>query len=209
MRIKILALMMLCILLTGASHAYQADYKEMIEKYGQVPEAILEPPVEETIAREKSSLLNRIFGSNSGRYSIQARTKACYANQRIALGAIEMYNMDNATMYKNLVYSDIADSSGLLVTGKYLRSPLYQVEPGCHLRSYGDLSDTGIIYCDYHGCLPEDRDGLRAAAGYTPKAHASGNNLDNTMVLVLIVLGVLAVGVMIILHNVLPKAPSS
>ncbi|NLF95659.1 MAG: hypothetical protein GX569_02910 [Candidatus Riflebacteria bacterium] len=209
MRVKILSLILLCMLLAGAGSAYQTDYTEMITKYGPVPEAILDPPVEEAIAREKGSLLARIFGGNSSRHGIQARTKACYANQRVALGAIEMYNMDNVTMYKTLVYSDVADPGGLLVTGKYLKNPLYQVEPGCHLRSYGDISDVGIIYCDYHGCLPEDRDGLRTASGYTPKVRAPGNNSDNTMVFVLIVLGVLSVGVMIVLHNVLPKAPKS
>jgi len=208
MRVKILSLILLCMLLAGVSNAYQTDYTEMIKKYGPVPEAILEPPVEAAIAREKGSLLAQIFGSNSRRSSGLARTKACYANQRVALGAIEMYNMDNTTMYKDLVYSDVADPGGLLVTGKYLKSPLYQVEPGCHLRSYGELTDIGIIYCDYHGCLPDDRDGLRAASGYTPKARAPETS-DNTMMFVLIVLGVFSVGVMIVLHNVLPKAPKS
>jgi len=208
MRAKILTLVMLCILLAGAGNAYQTDYPEMIAKYGPVPEAILEPPVEETIAREKDSLLAHIFGSSSNRRRIQAKTKACYANQRVTLGAIEMYNMDNATMYKTLVYSDVADQSGLLVTSKYLKNPLYQVEPGCYLRSYGDISDMGIIYCDYHGCLPDDRDGLRTASGYTPKVRAPETS-DNTMIFVFIVLGVLSVGVMIVLHNVLPKAPKS
>jgi len=209
MRIKILSLILLCVLLTGVGNAYQNDYKKMIEKYGPVPEAILEPPVEEAIARDKGSLLSQIFGGNSRRSSVMARTKSCYANQRVAMGAIEMYNMDNETMYKDLVYSDVADPGGLLVTGKYLKSPLYQVEPGCHLRSYGELTDIGIIYCDYHGCLPDDRDGLRAASGYTPKVHTPGTNSDNTMVFVLIVLGILSAGVMIVLHNVLPKAPNS
>ena len=209
MRVKILTLVMLCILLAGAGNAYQTDYPAMLAKYGPVPETILEPPVDEVLAREKNSLLAQIFGSNSSsRHGILARTKACYANQRVTLGAIEMYNMDNATMYKTLVYSDVADPGGMLVTSKYLKSPLYQVDPGCHLRSYGDISDMGIIYCDYHGCLPDDRDGLRAAAGYTPKVRPSDTS-DNTMLFVFIVLGVLSVGVMIVLHNVLPKAPNS
>jgi len=104
MRVKILTLVMLCILLAGAGNAYQTDYPAMLAKYGPVPEAILEPPVDEVLAREKNSLLAQIFGSNSSsRHGILARTKACYANQRVTLGAIEMYNMDNATMYKTLV----------------------------------------------------------------------------------------------------------
>jgi hypothetical protein len=208
MRFKLLALMMLLILLTGTGNAYQTDYNAMIEKYGPVPETILEPPVDEAIANAKGSVLSYLFGTRPD-YRIQARTKACYANQRVTLGAIEMYNMDNATMYRTLIYSDVADASGLLVTSKYLKTPLYQVEPGCHLRSYGDLVESGIIYCDYHGCLPDDCDGLRSAAGYKPKVHTPAGSSDNTMLFVLIILGVLAAGVMIVLHFLLPKAPDS
>ncbi|EKD83734.1 MAG: hypothetical protein ACD_39C00481G0001 [uncultured bacterium] len=208
MRLKIIfTLIMLGLLLAGTVMAYVQDYKEMIVKYGPVPDAILDPPVDTDIADERGSLLNNIFGNNR-HYRKQARTKACYANQRVALGAIEMYNMDNATMYKTLIFSDIADSNGLMVTGKYLKTPLSLPEPGCYLRNYGDLSDIGIIYCDYHGCLEEDRDGLRSASGYKPKARSvsAGNN---GMLAVFIALGILSVGIMIVLHNVLPKAPPS
>ncbi|PKL50306.1 MAG: hypothetical protein CVV42_03360 [Candidatus Riflebacteria bacterium HGW-Riflebacteria-2] len=207
MRMKIWSLLLFYIVINSTCSAYTTDYKAMIEKYGPVPEAILEPPSEEMIAREKGSLLGNIFGHRGARFD--ARTKACYANQRITLGAIEMYNMDNTTMYTTLAYPDVADAGGLLVTGKYLRSPVYQPEPYCHLRSYGDLSDIAIIYCDYHGCLEEDRDGLRAASGYTPKHRVSKDSSDHTIVFVVIVLGVLSVGVMIVLHNVLPKAPGA
>jgi hypothetical protein len=180
----------------------------MITKYGPVPQAILEPPAEEAEAREKSSLITRIFGGNRS-HRIQARSRACFANQRVCLGAIEMYNMDHSTMYNELYHPDVSDASGMFITEKYLKSPLHQVEPGCYYRSYGDLTDDGIIYCDYHGCVIEDRDGLRAAAGYTPKVKTSKGDSDNAMIFVIVFLGVMAVGVMVVLHNVLPKAPNS
>ena len=197
----------LFLLLTGAVMAYSQNYVEMISKYGPVPEAILEPPVDEVIANEKSSLMIRIFGGRSNTRS-EARKKACYANQRVTLGAIEMYNMDNATMYKTLVFSDVADAKGLLVTAKYIKSPLYLPEPACHLRSYGDLSESSVIYCDYHGCIPDEQQELRKASGYTPKVRAAKTG-DSAMLAVFVILGVLSVGVMIVLNNVLPKAPKS
>ncbi|PKL42338.1 MAG: hypothetical protein CVV41_14450 [Candidatus Riflebacteria bacterium HGW-Riflebacteria-1] len=197
----------LFLLLAGAVMAYSQNYQEMINKYGPVPEAILEPPVAEVIASEKSSLMSKIFGGRALSRA-EARTKACYAYQRVTMGAVEMYNMDNATMYKTLNFSDVADARGMLVTAKYVKSPMVMPEPSCHLRSYGDLSDSAVIYCDYHGCIPDEQQELRKAAGYTPKVRAAKTG-DNTMLAVFVILGVLSVGVMIVLNNVLPKAPKS
>lgn len=204
-----LALAALVFLLPLTVFAYEPDYyNEMINKYGPPPDAILEPPADEIIAAEKNSLFNNLFGSGHS-YQSQARAKACYANQRVTLGAIEMYNMDNETMYKTLVYSDIADSGGLMLAAKYIRSPIIKAESACYLRSYGDLSDDGIIYGDYHGCISDDRDGLRAAVGYTPKAPTVAGGRSNAMLVVLVVLGIFSAGVMIVLHNVLPKKTDS
>lgn len=117
-----------------------------------------------------------------------------------------MYNMDNNVMYKTLVYSDVADASGLMVTSKYLKSPIIKADSGCYLRNYGDLSETGIIYCDYHGCVDsDDRNGLRKASGYTSKTRTAAGGKSNGMIAVMVVLGIFSVGVMIVLHNVLPK----
>ncbi len=202
-----LVLAFLVLLLPLSGFAYEMDYAGMITKYGPVPDAILEPPADEIIAAEKRSLFSNFFSGRS-RSRGEARANACYANQRVTLGAIEMYNMDNTVMYTTLSDHDVSDRSGLLVTSKYLKSAIHKAEPGCRLRSYGDLSDTGIIYCDYHGCVPSDRDSLRAAAGYIAKAPAAGTR-STAMLVVLVVLGVFSVGVMIVLHNVLPKKQDS
>ncbi|MBU1105853.1 MAG: hypothetical protein KKB51_04210 [Candidatus Riflebacteria bacterium] len=205
MHVKIiLTAVLLGLLITCAGWA-NPDYKEIIAKYGPVPDAILDPPVDEAIAMGKDSLLNRFFGSGRS-YRPQARTKACYANQRVSLGAIEMYNMDHETMYLTLIHSDLAAPSGMMVTGGYLKSPLTMPEPGCHLRSYGNLAEYGVIYCDYHGTLTDEQQQLRDACGYTPKPRRNAAN-DNSMLAVFVMLAVFSVGVMIVLHKVLPKAP--
>lgn len=76
----------------------------------------------------------------------QAREKSCYANIRVILGAVEMYNMDNSTMC-----STIDDSVGALVGG-YLKQ-----KPNCPSTSGGysgsNLHDTGKICCSVHGTV--------------------------------------------------------
>lgn len=77
----------------------------------------------------------------------QAREKACYANMRVLLGSIEMYNMDNSVLLKSV--ND--DTEKRLVSGQYLRAQLSKPEAGCRYTSSGDLSSSGKINCDVHG----------------------------------------------------------
>ncbi|MBQ3644361.1 MAG: hypothetical protein II961_07160 [Candidatus Riflebacteria bacterium] len=76
-----------------------------------------------------------------------AREKACYSNMRVLQGAVEMYNMDHATMMSNL---DIPT----LVKEGYLKGELRGPEPDCDYFSKGDLSKDGCIFCKRHGCVP-------------------------------------------------------
>ncbi len=85
---------------------------------------------------------------------MQARKTACFANQRILLGAIEMYNMDNATMKTSLSPEDYGPG-GVLVMKGYLPSGLSLPEPGCVYSSVGDLSRGGSIKCAIHGGVVE------------------------------------------------------
>ena len=73
-----------------------------------------------------------------------ARDKACMANIRVISGAVEMYNMDNPGMMKQL------DLRALL-KGKYLKSEVVPAESGCRYMSVGDLSESGEVYCQLHG----------------------------------------------------------
>jgi prepilin-type N-terminal cleavage/methylation domain-containing protein len=76
----------------------------------------------------------------------QAREKSCYANQRVILGAVEMYNMDNSAMISTGL-------TGKLTTLKdqgYLKS-----EPQCPSTTgvYSeteDMSGGGKVSCTIH-----------------------------------------------------------
>lgn len=77
----------------------------------------------------------------------QAREKACYANMRVLLGAIEMYNMDTPNMETGM-------SSGVitkLTSSNYLKGGINKPEQGCGYTNNGDLTGSGKIQCDVHG----------------------------------------------------------
>lgn len=81
----------------------------------------------------------------------QAREKACYANMRVLLGAIEMYNMDHSAM--------ISDCSGdgtisTLISGQYLKSKISYPEQGCTYKG-SNLTGDGRITCGVHGTVEE------------------------------------------------------
>lgn len=73
-----------------------------------------------------------------------AKVKACFSNQRVMQGAVEMYNMDNSVMMTTL---DI----DALVKGGYLKAAPAGSEPDCKYIAVGDLSGDGYISCVKHG----------------------------------------------------------
>lgn len=75
-----------------------------------------------------------------------AQTKACFANQRVLAGAVEMFNMDQETPIKNLDENVIRT----LVEMKYLSNPPVCPSGGIY-HSSGDLNDSGSIRCTIHG----------------------------------------------------------
>lgn len=81
----------------------------------------------------------------------QAREKACYANIRVILGAIEMYNMDHSAMNETLTAAHY-QAGGPLITGGYLKAPIVPPETGCTY-SGSNLSTTGRISCGVHGTV--------------------------------------------------------
>lgn len=120
-----------------------------------------------------------LFGFGSGR--INAREKACYANMRVLLGALEMYNMDHSLFLEEMNPKVMMQ----LYTDGYLRSPIdgcpgdqapllnnpflqerlyvlsanlgvphlaYRITPG---GSYGgtNLASDGVIFCTMHGTV--------------------------------------------------------
>ena len=75
------------------------------------------------------------------RYS--ARTKSCWSNIRVIEGAVEMYNMDSASMTSTLNIPE-------LMKCKYLKMEIKGTEPDCHYDSCGDLSKDGFVFCTHH-----------------------------------------------------------
>lgn len=83
----------------------------------------------------------------------QAREKACYANMRVLLGAIEMYNMDNSHMLSNSI------AQGKLVTLKYLKTEISKPETSCAYSIVGgSISESGKIACGVHGTVESTAD---------------------------------------------------
>ncbi len=76
-----------------------------------------------------------------------SREMACYANMRVLLGAVEMYNYDHDRGMDRVGTDEIAR----LVQNQYLKSPLISYDPGCSYSSEGDLTTSGRIVCPVHG----------------------------------------------------------
>ncbi len=81
----------------------------------------------------------------------QAREKSCYANMRVILGAIEMYNMDNPSMETSISGTVLSN----LMTGSYLKSC-----PSCPSTNSpaaygatGNMSADGRPSCSVHGTV--------------------------------------------------------
>ena len=70
--------------------------------------------------------------------------KSCFNRQRQLIGAVEMYNMDHKEMMTTL---DVEE----LIREGYLKSKIEDSIKDCIYCSDGDLTDSGIIYCKYHG----------------------------------------------------------
>ncbi len=93
-------------------------------------------------------ILSAIAIPNFKKARSNAREKACFANQRVLQGAVEMYNMDNQVMMKEL---DIET----LRKGSLLHSPIECPDRGTY-SSVGDLSSGGHISCSVHGEVPQN-----------------------------------------------------
>jgi len=78
----------------------------------------------------------------------KAQQRACFANQKVILGAIEMYNMDNS---KNISEINV-ETIQTLVKGQYLRKAPKCPKYGMY-KAVGDLSADGEIKCSIHGSV--------------------------------------------------------
>lgn len=92
-------------------------------------------------------LLAAIAIPNFRRPHTQAREKACYANMRVLLGAIEMYNMDHQSMLTGVDEGVLSE----LQKQQYLKSSITKPESGCFYGNDGDLTGDGRVTCVMHG----------------------------------------------------------
>ncbi|MBF0503260.1 MAG: hypothetical protein HQM09_24270 [Candidatus Riflebacteria bacterium] len=102
-----------------------------------------------------SGFIYWLNGAN-GAARASARAYACYANMRVLLGAVEMYNMDYGNIIRTFSDAD-ASKDGYLVKSQYLKSPISHPEPSCLYSSTGDISTTtGRIICSTHGSVMDE-----------------------------------------------------
>lgn len=103
----------------------------------------------------------------------QARHKACYANMRVLMGAVEMYNMDHTE--NEMIHVLTEREIDLLVQGKYLKSEISRPEQDCTYGTVGDLTGTGIVCCSVHGTV-ESEEEIAARGGVEKAIYADGAN---------------------------------
>ncbi len=100
-----------------------------------------------------------IIGKPLYAYSPTPRIKACFSNQRVCLGAIEMYNMDNSKPITTaLPGGDFEKLLDILIKDKYLKDYLIGPDERC---SYGYLQcdedkSIGLVFCKYHGGIRDE-----------------------------------------------------
>ena len=78
----------------------------------------------------------------------EARRKACFSNQRVLMGGVEMYNMD--VKEENMMHNLNID---ILVKERYVKEKPKLPDPKCSYVSEGDLAKDGNVKCTYHGSV--------------------------------------------------------
>ena len=92
------------------------------------------------------------------------RQKACFSNQRLFLFAIEMYDLD----HRDTLHELNDEAIEMLIKEKYLKGKLSdfvcpETDYNGKYLSLGNISRSGVIYCQYHGTL----DGMKIKPGMT------------------------------------------
>lgn len=100
------------------------------------------------------------------------RTKYCWSNIRILQNAVEMYNMNSATMMTKLDISELLKS-------KYLSFEPKGTESNCHYAIYGDLTKDGFVYCSRH-LVPDTNQEI--LENFTYKSFTSESDLPQELI---------------------------
>ncbi|PCJ21174.1 MAG: hypothetical protein COB02_00895 [Candidatus Cloacimonadota bacterium] len=99
---------------------------------------------------------------------IKSNTRACYANQKTILGALEMYNLDEGTDLKVEGKSTLAT----LVGRKYMQSA--PADPGCKDGDNYRSNNDGDVWCVFHGTVDNQCVGSDCFPGETGTCSTSG-----------------------------------
>ncbi|MBU1109881.1 MAG: hypothetical protein KKB51_24585 [Candidatus Riflebacteria bacterium] len=158
-----------CGLATSLNHRFCRRCGTLLEEYSDEPEQKFELVQTGTKTVKAPFTLTELFiviaiigilgaiaiPSTSRRGHSNSRMKACMANMRVIMGAVEMYNMDNNEMLRYVDKNVIQ----MLVDGKYLKSQpqCYSAPPG-EYGSTGDLAEDGEISCSLHGTIDNPKD---------------------------------------------------
>ncbi len=143
------------------SEAVIKKITELGIRYAQATDYTAFLAVPDSIARANADVMNpaylAMFAAPTFRKARQqARAKACYANQRVLMGAVEMYGMDNADFSK-LEFDLYTGHLNIdeLVRGKYLKSALVPATNECEYRFLGDPAGDGVSFCVVHGSVED------------------------------------------------------
>jgi competence protein ComGC len=97
--------------------------------------------------------MRRAGGPNS-RYP----QKQCYANMRVILGAVEMYNLNNEVGIKKVSSIHCTTRDSFLVKAKMLKKPIVPPTDKCEYYTKGLLLEKGAIFCTEHGCVEKPKE---------------------------------------------------
>jgi hypothetical protein len=143
------------------SEAVIKKITELGIRYAQATDYTAFLAVPDSIAKANADVMNpaylAMFAAPTFRKARQqARAKACYANQRVLMGAVEMHGMDNADFSK-LEFDLYAGRINIdeLVRGKYLKSALVPATNECEYRYLGDPAGDGVPFCVVHGSVED------------------------------------------------------
>ncbi|NLF96617.1 MAG: hypothetical protein GX569_07755 [Candidatus Riflebacteria bacterium] len=163
------------------SEAVIKKITELGIRYSQATDYTAFLAVPESIAKANADIMNPAYlamfaAPNFRKARQQARGKACYANQRVLMGAVEMYMMDDNDGSKlefDLETGHINIDE--LVRGKYLKSALVPASQECEYRFLGDPAKDGYPFCVVHGSV---EDGETVSVEEMVRKYCLSHNLD-------------------------------
>lgn len=103
----------------------------------------------------------------------EAEKKACLSNMKYLTGAIELYNFDHSPMLTSIDSSTIP----MLITQGYLKKNITLPTPQCAYYSHGDVSDSGVVACSFHGPCSEPDDSEFSQNGSLSKSNLYQDSL--------------------------------